>query len=73
MQKFDFDFIVIGGGGAGITAALTTQGFGKKTAIIERAKMGGECTWTGCVPSKALIRMSHIYSCAKAMSDYAAS
>ena len=49
-MKNDFDVIVIGGGAAGISAAKTAKGLGKKTAIVERKKMGGECTWNGCVP-----------------------
>ncbi len=55
MEKNDFDVIVIGGGAAGISAVKTAHGFGKKTAIVENKKLGGECTWNGCVPSKALI------------------
>lgn len=54
------DFIVIGGGGAGLTAAFTANGFGKKVILIEKNKVGGECTWNGCVPSKALIKSSNV-------------
>lgn len=54
------DFIIIGGGGAGLTAAFTANGFGKKVILIEKDKVGGECTWNGCVPSKALIKSSKI-------------
>jgi pyruvate/2-oxoglutarate dehydrogenase complex dihydrolipoamide dehydrogenase (E3) component len=57
MKKWDV--IIIGGGGTGITAAFTTKGFGKKTLIIEKDKMGGECTWNGCIPSKTLINIAH--------------
>jgi pyruvate/2-oxoglutarate dehydrogenase complex dihydrolipoamide dehydrogenase (E3) component len=57
MRKWDI--IVIGGGGTGITAAFTTNGFGKKTLLIEKEKMGGECTWNGCIPSKTLINLAH--------------
>ena len=57
MKKWDV--IVIGGGGTGITAAFTTRGFGKKTLLIEKDKMGGECTWNGCIPSKTLINIAH--------------
>ncbi len=59
-MKYDYDIIVIGAGSAGITAAKTARGFGKKVALIEQDKIGGECTWTGCVPSKALIKAAHI-------------
>ena len=54
------DFIIIGGGGAGLTAAFTANGFGKKVILIEKDKVGGECTWNGCVPSKALIKSSKV-------------
>ena len=57
MKKWDV--IVIGGGGTGITAAFTAKGFGKKTLLIEKDKMGGECTWNGCIPSKSLINIAH--------------
>jgi pyruvate/2-oxoglutarate dehydrogenase complex dihydrolipoamide dehydrogenase (E3) component len=55
-MNYDFDVIVIGAGAAGLTAAKTTAGFGKSVALIEKAKLGGSCTWTGCVPSKTLIK-----------------
>lgn len=54
------DFIIIGGGGAGLTAAFTANGFGKKVILIEKNKVGGECTWNGCIPSKALIKSSKV-------------
>ncbi|PKM57407.1 MAG: mercuric reductase [Firmicutes bacterium HGW-Firmicutes-3] len=50
-----YDLIVIGAGAGGLTAAYTALGFGKKVLLIEDKKPGGECTWSGCVPSKALI------------------
>lgn len=51
----DYNVVVIGSGGAGLTAAFTAAGLGKKVAIIEKNLPGGECTWSGCIPSKALI------------------
>ncbi|GKT35953.1 FAD-dependent oxidoreductase, partial [Aduncisulcus paluster] len=59
-MKFDYDILIIGGGSAGITAALTAIGFGKKVAIVEKDKMGGECTWSGCIPSKALVKRAKL-------------
>lgn len=50
-----YDVVIIGGGSAGLTAAKVASTFGRSTVIIEEAKMGGDCTWTGCVPSKSLI------------------
>ncbi len=61
MPTFDYDIIVLGGGGGGLTAAKTARGFGKRVAIIEKKDhLGGECTWTGCVPSKTLIKTAQI-------------
>ncbi len=61
MPKFDFDVIVIGAGAAGISAVKTAKGLGKKTAIVEKNRLGGECTWSGCVPSKAFIHAAERY------------
>jgi pyruvate/2-oxoglutarate dehydrogenase complex dihydrolipoamide dehydrogenase (E3) component len=55
-----YDVIVIGGGGAGLSAAFTAAGFGKKTMLVEKNKTGGECTWNGCIPSKALIHLAEL-------------
>ncbi|HEY2094766.1 MAG TPA: FAD-dependent oxidoreductase [Thermoanaerobaculia bacterium] len=50
-----FDVIVIGGGTAGLVTASGCARMGRKVALIERAKLGGDCLWTGCVPTKALV------------------
>ncbi len=56
MRRTDtHDLIVIGAGSAGLTVAGGVAQLGLKVALIERARMGGECLNTGCVPSKALI------------------
>ncbi|HMB89751.1 MAG TPA: FAD-dependent oxidoreductase [Rhodothermales bacterium] len=57
---YDFDMIVLGGGAAGLTAAGISASFGAKTLIIERHKLGGDCTWTGCVPSKTLLKAAKV-------------
>lgn len=56
MAKFDYDLLVLGGGAAGLVSSKVARGFGKSVAVIEKGKLGGECTNFGCVPSKALIR-----------------
>ena len=55
-----YDLIVIGGGAAGLTAAGMGANFGAKTLLIERDRLGGDCTWNGCVPSKTLLKTAKI-------------
>ncbi|MBG0739380.1 NAD(P)/FAD-dependent oxidoreductase [Paeniglutamicibacter antarcticus] len=49
------DLLVVGGGTAGIVGAKTAAGFGARTVLVEQARTGGDCLWTGCVPSKTLL------------------
>jgi len=57
-----YDVVVIGGGAAGLTAATGSAKFGLKVALIEKEKLGGDCLYYGCVPSKTLIRSAKIVS-----------
>ncbi len=50
-----WDLVVIGGGTAGLVAARTAVSFGARVLLVERDRLGGDCLWTGCVPSKSLI------------------
>ncbi|PWN07213.1 dihydrolipoyl dehydrogenase family protein [Rhodohalobacter mucosus] len=59
-MKYDYDAMVIGGGAAGLTTAGIAANFGAKTVMIERERLGGDCTWTGCVPSKTLIKAASV-------------
>lgn len=54
-----YDLVVVGGGSAGLEAAKFAATFDKTSLIIEKAKLGGDCTWTGCVPSKTLLSAAH--------------
>ncbi|MAO65879.1 MAG: mercuric reductase [Balneola sp.] len=60
MAKYDFDMIVIGGGAAGLTAAGLAANFGAKTMMVEADRLGGDCTWTGCIPSKTLLKAGKV-------------
>lgn len=59
-MKYDYDAIVIGGGAAGLTTSGIAANFGAKTIMIEKEKLGGDCTWTGCIPSKTLIKAASV-------------
>ena len=50
-----WDLLVVGGGTAGIVSAKTAASFGARVLLVERERTGGDCLWTGCVPSKALL------------------
>lgn len=52
------DVVVIGAGSAGLGAAYAARRKGATVALVERRRLGGECTWAGCVPSKALLERS---------------
>lgn len=63
----NYDLIVIGGGAAGLTSSGMAASLGMKTLMVEADRLGGDCTWTGCIPSKALLHIaSDWYRSAKA-------
>jgi pyruvate/2-oxoglutarate dehydrogenase complex dihydrolipoamide dehydrogenase (E3) component len=60
------DVAIIGAGSGGLTVAYTARGFGKSVLMIDKNLPGGECTWAGCIPSKALINQANdIYTAGK--------
>ena len=61
MVEESYDIVVVGGGTAGVTAALAATHEGARVALVERsAHLGGECTFTGCVPSKTLVETARL-------------
>ncbi len=55
-----YNLVVIGGGPAGMLAAIRAAELGAKVALVERAALGGVCLNVGCIPSKALIATSRV-------------
>ncbi len=65
-----YDLIVVGGGTAGLVTAAGSAGIGARVALVERERLGGECLWNGCVPSKALIAAARAAAEARSVSRY---
>ena len=59
-DKNQFDICIIGAGSGGLSVAAGASQLGLKTALIEKAEMGGDCLNTGCVPSKALLEAAKV-------------
>ena len=60
MAKPEFDIVVIGGGAGGLVVAAGGAALGAKIAIVEKHRLGGDCLWYGCVPSKTLIKSARV-------------
>ena len=53
-----YDAVIIGGGPGGYSCAIRLAQKGKKVAVVEKDKVGGECLNYGCIPSKAFIELA---------------
>ncbi|KJH70035.1 dihydrolipoyl dehydrogenase family protein [Aliterella atlantica] len=56
----EYDLVVIGGGSGGLVVAGVAAALKAKVALIEKHRLGGDCLWYGCVPSKSLIYASRL-------------
>jgi pyruvate/2-oxoglutarate dehydrogenase complex dihydrolipoamide dehydrogenase (E3) component len=61
---------VVGGGSAGLVTSLIVAGAKAKVVLVEKHRMGGDCLYTGCVPSKSIIRSGRIMSYIRRAADY---
>jgi pyruvate/2-oxoglutarate dehydrogenase complex dihydrolipoamide dehydrogenase (E3) component len=65
-----YDIVIIGGGPAGVTAALRARELGATTALVERGRMGGTCTNDGCVPTRVLAKAARLLRDARQLDHY---
>lgn len=65
-----YDLVILGGGTAGLVAAVGAASFGGRVVMVEKAPApGGDCLWTGCVPSKALLASAKVAHTARTAAD----
>jgi pyruvate/2-oxoglutarate dehydrogenase complex dihydrolipoamide dehydrogenase (E3) component len=64
------DIVIIGAGSGGLVAARFAAQLGARVVLIEKDRIGGDCTWTGCVPSKALIKAAKVAHAVRTASRY---
>jgi len=62
MPDGSYDCVVIGSGPGGYVAAIRAAQLGKRTAVVERDKVGGRCLNYACIPAKALLRSADLLS-----------
>lgn len=61
----DYDLTIIGGGSGGLTAARIAASLGARVLLIEKTRPGGDCLYTGCIPSKSLLHIARVVSQAR--------
>lgn len=60
MSTETYDLAIIGAGSVGLIAAEFAVKLGARVAMLERDRIGGDCTWSGCVPSKSLLKVAKV-------------
>ena len=69
-KKFDRNLVVLGAGSAGLVTSYIAAAVKAKVTLIEKNMMGGDCLYTGCVPSKALIRSAKFLAHARRANEF---
>jgi len=70
LNMSSYDLIVIGSGPGGYVAAIKAAQLGMKTAVVERAELGGICLNWGCIPTKALMKSAQVFRYIKHCEEY---
>jgi pyruvate/2-oxoglutarate dehydrogenase complex dihydrolipoamide dehydrogenase (E3) component len=65
-----YDLVIIGAGSGGLSAAGFGIRAGKRVAVIEKHRVGGDCTWSGCVPSKTFLKAAKVAHYMRTASHY---
>lgn len=69
----NYELVVIGAGPGGYTAALKAASFGMKVAVVDQDRLGGVCVNRGCIPTKALLYASNIFSMMQGCDEFGVS
>ena len=69
-MQYDTDVAVVGGGTAGLVASAVVASLGARATLIEADKVGGECLWRGCVPSKTLLKSARVFHTVKGAAEF---
>jgi pyruvate/2-oxoglutarate dehydrogenase complex dihydrolipoamide dehydrogenase (E3) component len=70
MSTPEYDLAILGAGASGLIAADFAVQLGARTALLDKGPIGGDCTWTGCVPSKSLIKVATVAHHARTAAKY---
>ena len=66
----DYDLLILGGGPGGYVAAIRAAQLGANVGLIEERELGGTCLNRGCIPTKALIESTHVFSLAQRGAEF---
>ncbi len=69
-MRNSYDLVVVGGGTAGLVSAAGAASLGARTALVERDRLGGDCLYRGCVPTKALIKSARVAHLMRRSKEY---
>ncbi|CAN5210592.1 mercuric reductase [soil metagenome] len=69
-RRAEYDLLVVGGGTGGLVAAAGAASLGARVALVERDRLGGDCLYRGCVPTKALVKTAKVASLARRAEEF---